>query len=437
MGDAYLNPLARAYRAARILRVAAVVYASYKVPGLINWTLGRSNGAAAGRAARAALHRRNAQRIFDTAIALRGLLIKMCQVIGTRSDIFPPQYVKVLSRCHDRLPPRPFEQIRQQVERELGGPLERFYSEFAPRPLAAASLAQVHRARRRDGRQVAVKVQYPDIEQIVRVDIDGVTRVCRLYKLVDRQPLDLLPLLAELTTHLALELDFQREADSADRVRELFKDEGYVVVPQMHRDLSTRRVLTMEFLDGIKVTDVAGLRAAGLAPAEVVQTLNRIYVRMILAYGFFQADPHPGNVFVRPNGQIVLLDFGLAKDLAPGFGLGMFELMFSMMTLNESAMLKAFDQLGFKTKTGDPQWLVEIARRMVEVSGKRFEGEFTEDMTDELFTAIRENPIVTVPSDFVLVGRAFGLLSGIAHTLGTRANVLDAMAPATTESARQ
>jgi len=427
-----MTPLSRVYRSARVMQVAAMVYASYKVPELVSWTLGRTNGKTPDRAGRAALHRRNAQRIFDTAVALRGLLIKMCQVIGTRSDIFPPEYVTILSQCHDRLPPRPFAQIRAQVERELGGPLGNFYREFEPQPLAAASLAQVHRARRLDGRPVAVKVQYPDIEEIVRTDITNMTLVCRVYQTVDRNPLDLLPLLSELTNHLALELDFRREADSADRVRALFADEGYVVVPQMHRDLSSRRVLTMEFVDGIKVTDVAGLRAAGLEPADVVQTLMRIYVRMILAYGFFQADPHPGNLFVRPDGRIVLLDFGLAKDLPAGFGLGIFELMFSMMTLNEAAMLKAFGALGFATKTGDPQWLVEIARRMVETSGRRFEGEFTQDMTEELFTAIRENPIVTVPSDFVLVGRAFGLLSGIAHTLGGRANVLEAMAPGAT-----
>ena len=424
--EGVLGALSRVYRSARIGRVAATVYASYKVPELLDWVLGRGSGNGRRRG-RSALHRHNAQLIFDTAIALRGLLIKMCQVIGTRSDIFPPEYVKILSRCHDRLPPRAFPEIRAQVERELGGPLDGFFAEFAPTPVAAASLAQVHRARRRDGRLVAVKVQYPDIEEIVRLDVTNITRICRVYQRVDRNPLDLLPLLEELTRHLSLELDFLREADSADRVRELFKDDASVLVPAIHRDLSTARLLTMEFLDGIKVTDVAGLEAAGLDPAAVVQTLMRIYVRMILAYGFFQADPHPGNLLVRPGGEVVLLDFGLAKDLPPGFGLGIFELLFSMMTLNEAAMLRAFEALGFATKTGDPKWLVEIAKRMVEVSGRRFEGEFTEEMTDELFEAIREDPVVAVPSDFVLVGRVFSFLSGIAHTLGSRANVLAAM----------
>src|SRR4029079_12699643 len=145
---------------------AAAVYGSYKVAAIGRRVLGR-NGGPVDTDRRAAQHQRNAQRIFDMALGLRGLLIKMSQVIGTRSDIFPPEYVRVLSRCHDRLPPRDFTEIRLQVERELGAPLETHFVECAPQPLAAASLAQVHRARRRDGRLVAVKVQYPDIEDIV------------------------------------------------------------------------------------------------------------------------------------------------------------------------------------------------------------------------------------------------------------------------------
>jgi predicted unusual protein kinase regulating ubiquinone biosynthesis (AarF/ABC1/UbiB family) len=155
---------------------------------------------------------------------------------------------------------------------------------------------------------------------------------------------------------------------------------------------------------------------------------------MILAHGFFHADPHPGNILVNPSARgkamFTLLDFGLAKELPEGFGLGLFELMFSMMTFNESAMLRAFRELGFETKTEDDSTLLMIARRMISRSDTgAFQGEFTEDMTDEMFDAIRENPVVKVPTDFVLVARAFALLSGIAHTLGQRANALDAMGP--------
>jgi predicted unusual protein kinase regulating ubiquinone biosynthesis (AarF/ABC1/UbiB family) len=126
------------------------------------------------------------------------------------------------------------------------------------------------------------------------------------------------------------------------------------------------------------------------------------------------------------------MDFGLAKELPEGFGLALFELMFSMMTFNESAMVRAFQELGFETKTGDTSTFVRIAHRMMERSDSgHFEGEFTEEMTDELFEAIREDPVVRVPSDFVLVGRVFGLLSGIAHTLGHRANVLEALGAST------
>jgi predicted unusual protein kinase regulating ubiquinone biosynthesis (AarF/ABC1/UbiB family) len=422
-----MKPWTRLRRSARMAATGAALFALYKLPDAARRVLRRPKPAD-----RTATHERAARLILGAALALRGVTIKFCQVVGTRADVFPPPFIRVLRQCHDAVPPLPFETIRAAVERELGRPLGQVFREFAPEPLAAASLAQVHRAALLDGTPVAVKVQYPEIETIVRSDLAQMRRICRIYERLDPQPLELSPLLDELARHLELELDFRREADSADRVRTLFENDRTVVVPRIHRELSTGRVLVMELVGGMKVTERETLEAAGLHPAEVMQDLMRIYTRMILAAGFFQADPHPGNLFVRPDGSIVLLDFGLSKELPEGFGLGLFELMFSMMTLNESAMIRAFGELGFETKNGDPSTFLLIARRMMARSDTgRFEGEFTEQMTEELFDAIRENPVVRVPSDFVLVGRAFSLLSGIGASLGARANVLAAMGAST------
>jgi len=425
--SARVTAFERAYRALRIARAAVYVWAVYKLP---EWTRRLFRRPPPEDLTRT--HERAAREILAASLELRGMLIKLCQVVATRADVFPPPFIDILKQCHDRVPPHDFAIVRGVVEADLGKPLDAVYAEFDPAPLASASLAQVHRARLRDGREVAVKVQYPEIASLVPGDLASVRRAVRVYELFDPQPLDLLPLLDELQKYLKLELDFEREADNADHIRALFADDDGVRVPEIHREWSTKRVITMELLGGMKVTDVEALDRAGVDKGELVQNLMSIYVRMILARGFFQADPHPGNLFVAPDGTITLLDFGLAKDLPDGFGLGLFELMFSMMTQNESAMIRAFEELGFETKTGDPGTYVDIARRMMRRSETgRFEGEFTEEMTDELFDAIRENPVVRVPSDFVLVGRVFSLLSGIAHTLGHRANVLEAMGAST------
>ncbi|NJN51990.1 MAG: AarF/ABC1/UbiB kinase family protein [Gammaproteobacteria bacterium] len=420
----------RAYRSVRIGWTAACVWLRYKSPQWYDRLRGRDPELRDF----SVIHQRNADHVFDTAVTLRGMLVKMCQVIGTRSDVFPPQYVKTLSQCHDRLPARPFEAIRAVVEEDFGKPLFEVFSEFSTTPVAAASLAQVHRARLKSGREVAVKVQYPDIEHIIRTDLAASRRVAAIYQRFDSNPMEFLPLMDELQKHLKMELDFRREAESAERVRSFFVDDPTVRIPEILHELCTRRVITMEFVDGVKVNDGEALSAAGVDYSDLMLRLMRIFNRMILAYGFFHADPHPGNILVTASdtgkANFTLLDFGLAKELPEGFGLGIFELMFSMMTFNESAMLRAFRELGFATKTGGEDTLLMIARRMIARSDTgAFQGEFTEDMTDEMFEAIRENPVVKVPTDFVLVARAFALLSGIAHTLGQRANALDAMGP--------
>lgn len=421
--------LVRVYRSLRIGSTAAAIYLLYKVPA---WTRKLLRRAPASEEELVPTHERAARLLLWSALSLRGVLIKFCQVVGARADVFPPAVTNILKQCHDAVPAHPFDEIRPHLERELGKPVDAVFREFSREALAAASLAQVHKAELLDGTPVAVKIQYPDIERIVRTDLANMRRLCAVYEFFDPQPLALMPLVKELTKYLELELDFLREGDCADRVRELFARDGSVVVPRIYREWSTRRVLVMELVGGIKITEKEAIREAGLSPPDVMQELMRIYTRMILAAGFFQADPHPGNLFVQPDGKIVLLDFGLSKELPEGFGLGLFELMFSMMTLNQSAMIRAFEELGFETKNGDPSTFLLITDRMMKRSETgRFEGEFTEDMTDELFEAIRENPVVHVPSDFVLVGRVFSLLSGIGASLGARANVLEAMGAST------
>jgi len=420
-----VHPATRLHRTFQIARLAAYLYALYKVPAFFRRVLGRPKRSDEELRP---THVRAANAILATALSMRGVIIKMCQAVATRADVFPPEFVERLKECHDRVPPKPFAVIRPAVERELGKPLGAVFASFDETPLAAASLAQVHGATLLDGTEVAVKVQYPDIEDIVRTDLRNMERACRVYEWADPQPLELLPLLRELTVHLRMELDFRREARCADRVREIFAANPNVVIPKIHHELSTDRLLVMERVRGIKITEKAALEAAGLDPADVVQDLMSAYVRMILAAGFFQADPHPGNLMVTPDRKLILLDFGLSKELPEGYGLGLFELMFSMMTQNESAMIRAFQELGFETRSGDTSTFLLITRRMLSRSESgAFEGEFTEEMTDELFEAIRQDPVVKVPSDFVLVGRVFSFLSGIAHTLGSRANVLAAM----------
>jgi len=426
LSDASLGIATRAWRSWRVARTGAYIWAIYKLPQWTRRLLGRPEPDLTST------HERAARAVLACALDMRGVIIKVCQAVATRSDVFPRPFVEILKQLHDAVPPRGYDVVKEVVEAELGKPIDAVFSEFEREPIASASLAQVHRARLVDGREVAVKIQYPGLARIVDGDLENVRRACRVYEYFDPQPIELLPLLTEITEHVAMELDFLHEADNADRVREIFPPGDGVVVPEMYREWSSQRVLTMQLVEGMKITDKASLEAAGLDPSLVVQDLMQIFVRMIFAAGFFQADPHPGNIMVRPDRDIIVLDYGLSKSLPEGFGMGLFELMFSMMTMNESAMVRAFTELGFRTQDGDTDIFLMIARRMIRRSDTgKFEGEFTEEMTGELFDAIRENPLVDVPTDFVLVGRVFSLLSGIAHTLGHRANVLEAMgAPA-------
>jgi predicted unusual protein kinase regulating ubiquinone biosynthesis (AarF/ABC1/UbiB family) len=375
---------------------------------------------------------RAARAVYRSSIRLEGLLIKAAQFVATRADILPDEWVSTLAVLHDRVPPRPFAMIRRQVESELGRPLTDLFARFDPVPLAAASLAQVHRALTRDGRECAVKVQYPYIEGIVRADLRNLMFTLRLLAWLEPD-FDFRILTRELLKYLPMELDFLNEAANCETIGRNFSGDDDVIVPRIYHDLSSRRVLTMELLDGIRVTDVAAMEQAGIDKHAVAQKLIEIFTEQILRDGFFHADPHPGNILVRPGPRIVLLDFGLAKDFPPAFRDAMVRLTYAILLSDKGAILAAFHDLGFRTRDGSPDTLLMIANLFLGNSVRRnrayADHQLIEEFSEELPRTLRANPIVEVPADVLLVNRVMGLLSGIGKTLDSQVNLFATLMP--------
>jgi predicted unusual protein kinase regulating ubiquinone biosynthesis (AarF/ABC1/UbiB family) len=411
-----------------VVWLAARIYTGYKAIQL--WSRHLSDKHTDTRYRRQDL--RAARAMYRASIRLEGLLIKMSQFIATRADVLPDEWVATLGSLHDRVPPRPFEIIRALLEREMGRPLGSIFSEFNPQPLAAASLAQVHEARTTDGRRCAVKVQYPGIEGIIRADLRNLMFTLRMLAWLE-PGFDFQVIMRELLKYLPMELDFLNEAHNCDTLRRNLAVRNDVVVPHVYHELTTRRVLTMELVDGIKVTDLEGLVRAGIDKQEVEQKLIEIFTEQILRDGFFHADPHPGNILVRPGPCIVLLDFGLAKDFPPAFRDAMVRLTFAILTSDRAAILAAFHDLGFKTRDNSPETLLMLANLFLGNSVRRnrayADRELVEEFSAELPRALRSNPLVEVPADVLLVNRVMGLLSGLGKTLDSRVNLLATLMP--------
>src|SRR4051812_10807668 len=260
-----------------------------------------------------------AARLASDLEAMGPTFVKLGQLMSSRVDLLNPAYVDALSRLQDDVAPFDFEQVEEIISSELQVRLSKVFSTFDRAPLAAASLGQVHRATLRDGRQVVVKVQRPGIRGQVREDMEV---LANLADLLDEHTeagrrYGLAQLLEEFRKALVDELDYRREADNLSTVREMVRDHKRIVVPEPFPDLTTGRVLTMEFIAGKKVTDLGPLARLELDGAPLADQLFEAYLDQVLVHGVFHADPHPGNVLVTPDGRLVLLDIGMIARLAP------------------------------------------------------------------------------------------------------------------------
>ncbi|MCY7413415.1 MAG: AarF/ABC1/UbiB kinase family protein [Salinibacterium sp.] len=468
-------PAGRAFRARyrRIMRFAARAMVQAWWFELVLPSFGLGKFAARGRIPRL---QRLARRFAVLAADLGGLMIKVGQFMSSRLDILPPEITRELEGLQDEVAPESFESIRAQTEAELGMPLGLAYASFEAVPIAAASLGQAHRAKLSPGlaadlgfTDVVVKVQRPGIQDIVAVDLAALRRVGRWLsrvRLVSTRA-DAPALVEEFAVTSLEEIDYLNEAANATRFADDFANDPSVGAPVVVWDRTALRVLTLSDVTAIKITDVAGLRAAGIDPAEVAQALARATFQQIFVAGFFHADPHPGNIFVTPgapgsatpspatsspgtsgtgisgpgtsgsgeNWRLTFIDFGMMGEISDTLRNGLRDFILAAVARDGRALIRAMEGLGVLLKSADTEELERAMTALFDRFGGMGVAELqTVDPRElEVFArqfgeTIRALPF-QLPESFLLLVRAISLISGVTSALNRDFNMWDAVEP--------
>lgn len=375
----------------------------------------RSRRFATGQADWDRVHAAAAREFKQLALSLAGAFTKAAQIGGARADILPAAFIDELSQFHDAVPPRPFDSLVALVERDLGARIDDVFSSVERRALAAASLAQVHRATLRDGSEVVLKIQYPEIHRLIPLDLGLLRGVASIIQRLQGL-LDVRSLVNEVTRFIELELDFEREVRATERLAATLSDCPDVRVPRVHRELCGPNLIVLEFLDGIQVARTAELVAAGHRLVDVARRIGSIYGSMIFEHDFFHGDPHPGNLLVLRDGRIGLLDFGLCKELPDGFAGRVARMMVSAMIGDSPAAMAAAKELGFDTERIRPEHLRSLMLMTIGDS----------DTDAGLLHILSESRIRRIPEDFALVVRTLILLNGLSHRLAPGRRLIQA-----------
>jgi ubiquinone biosynthesis protein len=372
------------------------------------------------------LHRNNARRFVETSLEQGGAFLKVGQLLSARPDLMPQVWVEELAVLQDHANPEGFEAVRDVIEADLGLALDQAFAEFDPEPLAAASIGQVHRARLHDGTAVAVKVQRPDLDQVIGLDMALLKLFMNGVK-DSLPPMDYDTITEEIERTVLEELDYRHELRAMTRVREVLAGRSGVIVPAPQPRFCGRHVLTSTFVEGRKLNLVLDeLRDAG-EHERLADLLGRLldgYLEQVLHAGFFQADPHPGNLLVTGQDELVLLDFGASMELPEAFREGYYRVLSAAIVGETDVILETLEQLGFETHSGAPDTLLafvdvllqQIRDAVLSSDGLNIqwpsEDEMLAVMTD-LLTQMEADPVHRVPAEFIMLARVFGTLGGL------------------------
>jgi predicted unusual protein kinase regulating ubiquinone biosynthesis (AarF/ABC1/UbiB family) len=378
-----------------------------------------------------ALHARNARLLRERMVELRGVLIKIGQFMSSRVDVLPEEYTDELSKLQDRVPPAPFADIRKRIVEELG-PIDSVFSSFDETPIASASLGQVHKACLRDGVCIVLKVQYPGIEDVIAADIRTLRFVIRILRLLYRR-INLDVIYSEFSRIVNEELDYILEGNNAELFAGNFRDNPRIRIPRVYRTYTTHKVLALEYLEGVKITDFEEIDRLGIDRKAVARILAEAYSQMFFADGFFHGDPHPGNIFVRPGPEVILVDFGMVDRISAPKREGLRSAFFAIVDRDARGFVRALEDMGFIPLMNDIQPLVHFVEKLFlkyrDITASELKTMNLEDIGADITEALRLSPSVQIPNDFILFGRVVGMLNGLGSRLDPETNIIEIAAP--------
>ncbi len=374
---------------------------------------------------------RIAKWLVRNILELGPTFIKIGQALSTRADLIPLEYIQEFGQLQDRVPPFSSDLAIAVIETELGKPISTLFAEFNPTPLAAASLGQVHKARLHTGEDVVIKVQRPGLAQLFNLDFEILHRLVRWLNrlLKSARKFNLEAIYREFFELLYLEIDYIHEGKNADRFRENFQNYQRVAVPQVYWQYTTSKILTLEYLPGIKIDNRPALEASQIDTQEVIQLGITCYLKQLLEDGFFQSDPHPGNMAVSPRGDIIFYDFGTMAEVKTIDKDQMIKTFFAVLKKDTDEVVETLIYMGLIEPVADMTPVKRMIAFMIEeFRDKPVDVRAFEQITDEVYAIFEQQPF-RLPPQMTFIVKSLTTLDGIARALDPQYNLLAAAQP--------
>lgn len=389
------------------------------------------------------LHTKNAHRVKSVVLELQGLFTKAGQLMSTLSHILPDPYMEALESLQDDAPASAFDKTKPFIEKELGSSIDEIFSAFNETPIASASIGQVYHARLKSGEEVAVKVQHQDIEFLAQADLSIIKKLIKRVSLFVRVQ-GMNHVYEQVRSMIEDELDYEKEAQSMEIIANNLSEVKGVRVPEVFKALSSKRLLVAQFESGCKITNINQLDAWNVDRLKLIERLVTVYLKMILEDGFYHADPHPGNLLVNEEGDLILLDFGAVAELSDEMRTEIPVLLQAVFQKDEAKILISLRQLGF---IGNDQESEVIAQQLiaalnqfiqkeVKVSSMNLKDLSFDDLKGSSLDNLRKEisikeltKTVRIPKEWILLDRTLQLLTGTSRTVAPNLNPMEVIKP--------